>query len=503
MNSEEAYALLCDQSKKVSYLASAMAVLHWDQRTSIPPKGHAHRANQLATLAQMHHRMVTDPLIGEWLSKIEESSVHEDPFSVERVNTREWRRAYDRAVKIPERLAIELAKAASEGQSVWEKARPENDWFAFKPFLETIVSLKKEQAEALGYEKETYDALLDSFEQGVSVSELEPIFRVLIDGLVEILDRIQGSSGIPASRFETLNFSIETQEKFALNVAQTIGCDIEAGKLDVSAPPFTIGIGPGAVRITTRYSEDSLGESFFGVVHETGHALYHQGLPAQHWGLPICKPASLGINESQSRMWENMIARSRPFWIFFYPKAQENFPALSTIPLEEFYRSLNKVSPSLIRTEADEVTYNIHVLLRFELEVMMCRGELEVEDLPEAWNAKMQKYLGLKPPSYSKGVMQDVHWSSGAIGYFPTYTLGNLYAAQFWGKIAGDMPDLEYIMQRGEFSSILKWLRERIHSQGARYLPKELIQTVTGEKLSPKYLIEYLRKKYFEIYDVS
>lgn len=503
MNSKEAYGQLCDQSKRVSYLASAMAVLHWDQRTSIPPKGHAHRANQLAALAQIHHRMITDPKIGEWLSKIEESSVHQDPLSVEGVNTREWRRVYDRAVKIPERLAVELAKAASEGQSAWEKARPENDWFVFKPFLERIVSLKREQAEALGYEKEAYDALVDSFEHGASVSELQPIFKVLIDGLVEILDAIQGSSKTHASRLETLKFPIETQKAFALQVAQALGYDMEAGKLDVSAHPFTIGIGPGDVRITTRYSEDSFGESFFGVVHETGHALYHQGLPVEQWGLPICKPASLGINESQSRMWENMIARSRPFWIFYYPKAQEYFSALRDIPLEEFYRSLNQVSSSLIRTEADEVTYNIHVLLRFELEVMLCRGELDVEDLPEAWNAKMKKYLGLKPPSYSDGVMQDVHWSSGAIGYFPTYTLGNLYAAQFCSKMAVDMQDLEGTMQRGEFSSILEWLREKIHIQGARYLPRELVQTVTGEQLDPQYLMNYLRKKYFEIYDVS
>lgn len=503
MNSEEAYDQLCNRSRSISYLASAIAVLHWDQRTSLPPKGHTHRANQLAALAQMHHQMVTDPIIGDLLAKVEGSSINQDPLSAESVNIREWRRGYERAVKIPERLAVELAKAAAEGQSSWEKARPNNDWVAFKPFLERIVALKREQAEALGYENESYDALLDSYEQGASVRELEPIFKVLVDALVDILSRIQNSPRADDSSFESMRFRIENQKIFGLQVAEAIGYDMEAGKLDVAAHPFTIGIGPGDVRITTRYREDSFGESFFGVVHETGHALYHQGLPVEHWGLPLCKPASLGINESQSRMWENMIARSRAFWIFFYPKAQEHFPVLKGINLEHFYRSLNNVAPSLIRTEADEVTYNIHVLLRFELEVMLCRGELDVEDLPEAWNAKVQKYLGLKPPSYRDGVMQDVHWSSGAIGYFPTYTLGNLYAAQFFFQMTKELRDIEGSLRQGDFSQILAWLRDKIHLQGSRYLPRELVLNVTGEKPNPRYLIDYLRTKYFGIYGLS
>ncbi|MGB9618408.1 MAG: carboxypeptidase M32, partial [Desulfomonilaceae bacterium] len=259
-------------------------------------------------------------------------------------------------------------------------------------------------------------------------------------------------------------------------------------------------IGPGDVRITTRYRETSFTESFFGVVHETGHALYHQGLPLEHWGTPFCKPVSLGINESQSRMWENIIARSKPFWKFFYPLLQQTFPALEVVSLDEFYVSINRVAPSFIRTEADEVTYNLHVLLRFEIEVMLCRGALEVEDLPEAWNAKMKRYLGVVPDSYSRGVMQDIHWPSGSIGYFPTYTLGNLYAAQFFRRLAQDIGDVEQLIEKGDFTQLLTWLRQKIHSQGTRYRPRELLKVVTQEDLNPQRLIQYLSEKYGDIY---
>jgi carboxypeptidase Taq len=500
MNPYDAYAKLYDRSKQVSYLASAMAVLHWDQRTNIPPKGHAHRANQLASLAQMHHAMVTDPVIGDWLAAVQGSSLTQDPLSVEAVNVREWRRAYDRAVKIPEALAVALAKLSAETQSIWEAARPKNDWQALKPNLAQIVRLKREQAEAVGYEHEPYDALLDFYEPGATAESLEPIFRELVDALVVILHAIQEHAPSKSSALESYRFPIADQRTFAASVAEALGYDMAAGRLDVSAHPFTIGIGPGDVRITTRYRETSFTESFFGAVHETGHALYHQGLPLEHWGAPFCKPTSLGINESQSRMWENIVARSKPFWKFFYPRLQDVFPALHPLPLDEFYRSINRVAPSLIRTEADEVTYNLHVLLRFELEIMLCRGALEVEDLPEAWNAKMKKYLGVTPDSYREGVMQDIHWPSGAIGYFPTYTLGNLYAAQFYHRMQKDLGNVEQHIANGEFAPILQWLREKIHSQGTRYRPRDLLMVVTGEDLNPTYLIQYLDKKYAEIY---
>ncbi len=502
MNPQEAYERLSVRSKETSYLDSAVKVLHWDQSTYIPSKGHAHRANQLSALAKMKHKMTTDPLIGEWLELAEGSELTEDPLCVEAVNIRVWRRLYDRAVKIPESLAVSLAKAAAVAQPVWEEARRRNDWTLFKPHLASMVSLKREQAEALGYEIEPYDALLDYYEQGESARHLETVFSRLCTALADLLRRIRESPRRPDSSILRRHFPIADQEAFATDAARKLGYDFQGGRLDVSAHPFTQGIGPGDVRITTRYHEDSFNEAFFAVIHEAGHALYHQGLPMEHWGMPICVPVSLGINESQSRMWENLVAGSLPFWKHFYPQAQERFPSLRDVPLDDFYFSVNEVRPSLIRVEADEVTYNLHVLLRFELEVMLTRGDLEVDDLPEAWNTKMSTLLGLTPPDYATGVLQDVHWAAGAIGYFPTYTLGNLNAAQFFQHAGKDLGDMDALIERGQFGVLLRWLREKIHSQGSRYKPRDLVRTVTNEEMNPDYLIDYLEQKYGSLYQL-
>ena len=502
MRPDQAYEQLSEHGKQLAYLGSAIAVLDWDQRTQIPPKGHAHRVNQLACLAGMRHRMITDPIVGECLSAIEGSESVRDPESVQAVNVRWWRRYYDRAVKIPEKLAVALSRAAAEGQSVWERARPANDWDLFKPYLERIVTLKREEAQAVGYEQEPYDALLDVYEVGETARNLEPIFERLRKPLVELIGRIQARSEQGASAAVHGLFPIADQRSFSLEVARQIGYDLEAGRLDISAHPFTTGIGPGDVRITTRYSQNYFNEAFFAVIHEAGHAIYHQGLPLEHWGSPICRPISLGVNESQSRMWENMVARSEAFWSHFYPNAQSRFTSLAEVPLSTFLLAVNEVKPSLIRVEADEVTYNLHILLRFELEVALLRGDIQASDLPEAWNDKMLKYLGLTPPDYAQGVMQDVHWSSGSIGYFPTYTLGNLYAAQFFHRAKSDLGDLDSFISRGEFEPLLEWLRKNIHSQGSTYLPRELLVRTTGEDLNPGFLIDYLENKYGVLYGV-
>jgi carboxypeptidase Taq len=500
MNSSEAYEQLSNHSKETAYLGSAIGLLHWDQRTQIPPEGHAHRVNVLSYLAKVRHQMVTDPRIGEWLAVVEGSELTAVAVSIPAVNIREWRRSYDRATKISEKLAVEIARATAEGQSVWEKARPRNDWMAFAPYLERIVSLKREEAEALGYEDEPYNALLDAYEQGETVKGLRPVFDRLTPALVRLLERIKDSSKRPRVALQERRFPLPEQESFAIEMARRIGYDFQKGRLDVSAHPFTTGIGPGDVRITSRYSENDFGEAFFAVIHEAGHGIYHQGLPLEHWGSPFCRPISLGVNESQSRMWENLVARSWSFWRHFYSEAQERFTSLSDISLEDFYFSMNQVSPSLIRTEADEVTYNLHILLRFELEVLLTRGDLDVKDLPSAWNEKMEAYLGLTPPDYAQGVMQDVHWSSGSIGYFPTYTLGNLYSAQFFAQAEREHGSLDEQIGRGEFTPLREWLRAKIHSQGSRHLPKDLVKEVSGENMNPKHLIEYLERKYGDLY---
>ncbi len=495
MKPDQAYEKLSEHGRQLAYLTSAGSILDWDQRTQIPPKGHPYRAEQLAAIAGMLHRMITDPMVGECLAALEGSALVENPESLEAVNVREWRRYYDRAVKIPEQLAIAVSHAAAEGQSVWEQARPKDDWKLFRPYLETIVRLKKDVAQAVGFEKEPYDALLDAYEVGETVQNLEPVFERLRNALTDLLGHIQPGFDTKDSVVHGF-FPIQDQRSFCIEVAKQIGYDFDAGRLDISAHPFTTGLGPLDTRITTRYNENHFNEAFFGVIHEAGHAIYHQGLPVKHWGTPVCRPISLGINESQSRMWENMVARSEAFWRYFYPKAQSKFSSLAGVPLSTFLAAINEVKPSLIRVEADEVTYNLHILLRFELEVALIRGDIQVNDLPQTWNDKMKQYLGLIPPDYAQGVMQDVHWSSGLIGYFPTYTLGNLYAAQFFHNAKKDLVDLESSISHGEFQPLLEWLRNNIHSYGSTYFPRKLLIKVTGEDLNSNFLIDYLNDKY-------
>jgi carboxypeptidase Taq len=492
----QAYEQLRTRSKDMAYLGSAIAVLHWDQRTMIPNKGHSLRAGQLSALAGMRHRMATDPRIDEDLRAVEGTDLVADPLSPEAVNIREWRRTYDRTIRIPRDLAMELARATAEAQTAWESARPVNDWRLFSPHLERIVALKLEEAQALGYEQEPYDALLEHYERGETAAGIEEVFKRLHPALVDLLDRIQGRSRQQEPKTLYRHFPISRQESFALDVAAAMGYDLTAGRLDVSAHPFTTGIGPGDVRITTRYDEHHFGDAFFSVVHESGHALYHQGLPLEHWGTPFCSPISLGINESQSRMWENMVARSEPFWRHFLPVAKERFPVLADVSFSEFLQAVNWVSPGFIRVDADEVTYNLHVFLRFELEVLLMRGDLTVHDLPDAWNQRMRQYLGMTPPDYARGVMQDIHWSSGHIGYFPTYALGNMYAAQFFHQASQDIPNLAQDMASGNLLSLREWTRDKIHRHGSRYLPRELVRTVTREDLNPQHFIDYLETKY-------
>jgi carboxypeptidase Taq len=496
MTPSRAYEQLRTRSQEISYLGSAMAVLHWDQRTQIPSKGHAHRAGQLSALTGLRHRMATDPGIDEELTVVGGSALVSDPLTPEAVNVREWRRTYDRTIRIPRQLAMELARATAEAQTAWERARPANDWNAFGPYLERILALKLDEAQALGYEHEPYDALLEHYERGETARSIEATFGKLRPALVDLIGRIQGRPGRQEPTLLHSYFPISEQKSFALEVARSMGYDLTAGRLDVSAHPFTTGIGPGDVRITTRYDEHNFGDAFFSVIHESGHALYHQGLPLEHWGTPFCNPISLGINESQSRMWENLVARSEPFWKHFFPLAQSRFAGLIDVKFPEFLQAVNWVAPGLIRTDADEVTYNLHVFLRFELEVLLMRADLTVQDLPDAWNEKMRQYLGLTPPNYAEGVMQDIHWSSGAIGYFPTYALGNMYAAQFFHQASKDMPDMERDMASGNLLPLREWTRENIHSHGSRRLPRDLVKYVTGEDLNPKYFIDYLETKY-------
>lgn len=500
MTPATAYQWLLNHYKETAYLQSTDGLLAWDMRTFIPAQGFAHRAEQLATITRLVHLRRTDPQIADRLDAVEASAWLDDPISAEAVNVREWRRDFDRATKIPEQLMVRIARVSAEAESCWQAARGRNDWAAFKPYLEQIVALKREEAALLEPADELYDALLDEYEPGETARGLEAIFATLRDSLVALLDQVRNSSKTPDASILHRDYPPDRQERLAREVVGRIGYDFSAGRLDVSAHPFTVGIGPGDVRITTRYNPSYFGSGFFASVHEAGHALYEQGLPAEHWGTPRGQAASLGIHESQSRLWENFIARSRSFWQAFYPPAVEQFPHLQNVDLDSFTFAVNEVKPGLIRTEADEVTYNLHILLRYELELALLRGDLEVAALPAAWNERMQSYLGVVPQDEANGVMQDIHWAAGAIGYFPTYTLGNLYAAQLFARARRELPSLDGDISRGDFTPLLGWLRKNVHEEGCRYRPRDLIQKVTGEALNPACLIHYLRQKYGDLY---
>jgi carboxypeptidase Taq len=501
MKTAEVYRWLLGYSKETAVYESMRRLLHWDQRTFLPQAGHSHRAQQIAAITALIYRHATDPAFGEMLAEVEASGIPGGPLSDEGVNLREWRRKYDRTNKIPETLAVELAKAASEGELAWQSMRRGNDWKGFLPYLKRIISLKRQEATALSADGgEIYDALIENFEPGENANNIEVLFDELRDATIKLLEKIEASPRRPDLTALRGESPVPLQENFIRETAASLGYDLAAGRIDSSAHPFTSKIGPGDIRITTRFDPNSFIMALFSSIHETGHALYEQGLPVEHWGTPRGSSISMAIHESQSRMWENMVARSHGFWKHFYPSARKHFPWLQKVDIEKFLFALNEVCRSLIRTEADEVTYNLHIIMRFELEKMLIGGELEPEDLPGAWNSKMEQYLRLVPPDYAAGVMQDVHWSGGAIGYFPSYALGNMYAAQFYAKAQQKLGNLQEMFEAGEFGHLLRWLRENIHSRGSRHLPRGLVKAVTGEDLSAHYLIGYLEQKYESLY---
>lgn len=502
LTTDEAYAELIRRVKAIALLNSCGSVLHWDHQTYMPAKGAAHRAEQLALLAGLSHEQFTAPEIGELLSKAEEGSARHAPGSAVAVNVREIRRAYDRAMRIPAALVEELARTAALAHDVWVEARRASDFERFRPWLVKLVALKREEAAAVGGGVR-YDALLDEYEPGATVERLAPIFAELRTSLVDLVGRIAGSPKRPDLSILHRAYPVAAQEAFGRTVAAAIGFDFRAGRLDATVHPFCSGIGPGDTRLTTRYNVHDFGDAFFSILHEAGHGLYDQGLESEHFGTPMGEAVSLGIHESQSRLWENFVGRSRAFWEHWLPQARQAFPeALTGVGLDAFVFAVNDVRPSLIRVDADEATYNLHILLRFELERALIDGELAVADLPAAWADGMERLLGIRPSDDAQGCLQDVHWSGGSFGYFPTYTLGNLYAAQFFAKARAELGDLAQQFRRGEFLPLKAWLNRAIHREGQRYRAADLVAAVTGEPLNPGYLLRHLAEKFEALYAV-
>jgi carboxypeptidase Taq len=498
------YDRLCTHAREVAILTSTQSLLGWDERTKLPTGGGAYRAEQMSFLAGFIHKKQTAPEVGEWLAELADSPLAADPHSDAGADIVNLKRDYDRKTKLPQALVEELAKLSVLGQQLWVEARKANDFGRFRPLLERTIELKRQEAAAIGYDKEPYDALLDEFEPGAKTADVARALAGLRDQLVPLVAAIAASSRRPNMEALRGQYPVNLQEEFGRRCSSAIGFDFNHGRLDTTDHPFCAGMGPCDIRLTTRYDENFLPGSLFSTLHEAGHGIYEQGLREERYGLPTGEAVSLGIHESQSRMWENLVGRSRAFWDYFYPVAQQTFgDALGGVSLDDFYFAINDARPSLIRTESDEVTYNLHILIRFELELALIKDELKVVDLPEAWHAKYREYLGIQSPTDADGVLQDVHWSSGAFGYFPTYSLGNLYAAQFFEQAQRDLGDLHEMFGRGEFLPLREWLRTNIHAHGRRYPAAELGRRITGEPLSHAALMRHLKGKFGPLYDLK
>ncbi|MDQ7041513.1 MAG: carboxypeptidase M32 [Rhodothermus sp.] len=498
-----ALSALCKHLARIADVRAAAALLEWDQETYMPAEAAAVRAEQLATLHQLAHEWLTSEQTGELLEAAAAAlkGLPSEHLAVRLVEV--VREDYDKARRIPSALVAALARTGSEALEAWKRARQENAYALFAPYLEQLLTLNREKAEALGYTKHPYDALLDQYEPGMTTEAVQALFEQLRAHLVPLT---QAFSAQPQPADAFLKRHVDPQRQWTLNrmLLETIGFDLQRGRLDASVHPFSTGIAPTDVRLTTRIDPHDFTSGLFATLHEAGHGLYEQGIDPILERTPLADGASLGLHESQSRLWENLIGRSLPFWEYFYPRLCAHLPGvLDDVPLEAFYRAINRVQPSLIRVEADEVTYNLHILLRFELEVALIEGTLSVQDLPAAWDEAMQRYLGLQPTTLREGVLQDIHWSQGAFGYFPTYTLGNLMAAQLWEALTAALPEAVTCMQQGDFQPILIWLRQRIHRYGRAWKAPVLLQQATGRPPEAEPWLTYIREKYQTLYPTA
>jgi len=485
---------------EIADLNHVQALLGWDQQTYMPQGGNEARGNQLATIGKISHQKFTSDEIGQLLGDLEKEFEGADPDSDDLRLLKVTRHDYDQATRVPSDFVAEFAVVTSKAFEAWVEARGKSDFSIFQPHLENIVELNQRYVTFFPPADHPYDVLLDQFERGMKTADVKAIFDDLRPQQVELLQAIAEKPQVDDS-FLHVEYDEQKMWDFSEVIATKFGYDWNRGRQDHSAHPFTTNFSINDVRITTRFEEDNPTGMLFSTMHETGHGLYELGSNQAYERSPLAGGASLAVHESQSRMWENLVGRSLPFWENFYPEFQKLFPAqVGNVDLETFYKGINKVESSLIRVNADEATYNMHIMLRLELEIGMVEGTVKVKDLPEIWNTKMDEYLGIAPPNDAKGVLQDVHWSGGMLGYFSTYALGNLISAQLWEKITADIPDLPEQFRKGEFGALLAWLREKIHIHGSKYEPQELVQRVTGSKIDSAAYVRYLKQKYSEIY---
>jgi carboxypeptidase Taq len=479
-----------------------LALLSWDREALMPPGGNAARAGQMGLLARLQHERATSSEMGQLLEDLSGPESNLNPESHEGRLVKVAKRDYDQRCKLPESLVIEITDATSAAIPAWRSAREASDFQMFKPFLERNVELNRARAEALGYEGRMYDPLLDLNEPELTTAQLEEIFGELRQAIVPLVRDIAAKGDVIDDSCLRQHYDPDTQMRFSLEVAKQLGYDTTKGRLDLSPHPFCTCFGFGDVRITTRVWPDFLNACLYSVMHEAGHAMYEQGASPDLFGVSAFNGASAGVHESQSRLWENLVGRSRAFQHYLFPRLQETYPSqLGSVTEEGFYRAINKVQPSFIRVEADEVTYNLHIMVRFELENALLERRLEVADLEDAWNEKFNEYLGITPPNAAEGVLQDIHWAgANSFGTFPSYTLGNIIGAQLFAQAHKEMPDLDDQLSRGECSNLLHWLQEKVYRHGRKYTPNELTQRITGQPVGTGAWIEYARGKYGALY---
>jgi carboxypeptidase Taq len=500
---EPAFAELKERLARLSDLSRIGRVLGWDQQVMMPPGGAAARAEQLGTLGRIAHEHLIDGAVGRLLEELRgyEESLPYDSFEASLV--RVARRDYEKAVRVPPALSAELARAASLGHQAWLEARAASDFARFMPALERNIELKRRYVDCFEPTAEPYDVLLDDFEPEMTTGEVRRVFDRLKEELVPLIAAVGGSADAVDGTLARGPFPVERQRAAVLAILEQLGFDESSWRLDPTAHPFASGSGITDIRITTRFVEDAL-MGVFASIHEFGHGLYEHGSAPELDRTPLCGGVSLGLHESQSRLWENLLGRSRPFWRRFFAGLQDTFPeALASADAESFYRAVNKMEPSLIRVEADEVTYNLHVILRFELEQELLAGTVELRDLPEEWNRRMEEYLGVEVPDDARGVLQDVHWSGGVIGYFPTYSLGNVMSVQIWQALRLELPELDEQIEAGEFAPLREWLRDRLHRHGRKFSPQETLELCTGRRIDPEPYLGYLRAKVADVYGVA
>ncbi|WP_310829109.1 carboxypeptidase M32 [Paenibacillus pedocola] len=486
---------------KISGYNEAIGLLHWDLRTGAPRKGVEVRSGTIGMLSGELFRLETSSEMGEFTKFFSRPDVANQLSDAQNKIVKDCLKEYERSKSIPSKKFEEYSVLAAHSESMWEEAKENDDFASFEPYLSKIVAFKQEFIDYWGVKDTRYDTLLDMYEPDLTVAKVDEIFGRLRARLVPLVEAISASPNKPDTEFLSQIYAKEQQEKFGLFVLEQMGYDFEAGRLDESVHPFATGLNPGDVRITTNYLLDNVTSAIFSSLHEGGHALYEQNISKDLVGTPLATGTSMGIHESQSRLWENMIGRSRAFWQRYYGDLQQHFPEqLANVEVEQFYRAINSVANSFIRIEADELTYNLHIIVRYEIEKLIFNEGLEVKDLPKVWNAKYQEYLGITPPSNALGVLQDVHWSGGDFGYFASYSLGNMYAAQILNTLRKELPEFDSLIAEGNLLPIKEWLTEKIYRFGKSLTPSQIIEQVTGEPLNPDYLADYLEAKYTELY---